>query len=57
MTELEQQLEASLQGEVFPRYAMCSEADRVAAHAQLHRLCRESRRFSLVEVEGGDDGE
>jgi hypothetical protein len=41
VTELEQQLEASLTGRIVSRLELPSEAEQTAIHAQLERLLRE----------------
>ncbi len=52
---LEQLLADSVSGHVVMRHELCSEKDRIAAAAMLARVCRESRRFAMVEVTGAED--
>jgi hypothetical protein len=56
MSDLTAQLEASLTGRVAtrvhldPALRLPSESELHAVHAQLSRICRESRRFRTVEI-------
>lgn len=43
-------LAASLEGEFVPNYALPNESALNAVHAQLARVAREQRRFTMVEV-------
>ena len=51
MTELLQQLEASLTGRVAHKWELPTESQLHAVHAQLCRGIREQKRFRLVEIE------
>lgn len=55
MATLEEQLEASIGKTFVPRYALPLETDLNAVHAQLARVCRESKRFVKVEITREDD--